>query len=133
MPLLVCTRTQPAWRVYQLSCIQCRKCGHERSSTWTNCTHQIQVCQGTVTVDHATCILHDFLSTGVTSLTPFVSVAVLGLFSSYDQVTPEQFIYDKGDKRLNFITTHGRKEVFDYIIEHFSLPNSLVLDLTHRR
>lgn len=67
---------------------------------------------------------------GATSLTPCVSIAVLGLFSSDDEVKPDHFYYKPANKRLNSISVTGRDEVFEYIINHFSQPNSVVLDIS---
>ena len=51
---------------------------------------------------------------------------VLGLFSTDYEAKPDHFLYENSDKRLNSIHVL----LYSYIIEHFSHPASLVLDLT---
>ena len=111
----------------------------DRAQTLLTPTHR--PCTDITHTDHAQTLLTPTMhrhyshrchspSLGVTSLTPCVTVVVLGLFSTDDEVKPDHFVYDQGDKRLNSITVSGTDEVFMYIISHFSHPNALTLDIT---
>jgi hypothetical protein len=59
-----------------------------------------------------------------------VKPIVLCFFSADDNIHPEHFKYDSSDgARVNFIIGDN-KDLYTYIILHFSQPNSTVLDLT---
>ena len=54
---------------------------------------------------------------------------VLCFFSTDDTIRSDHFKYDATDTRVNFIVGDS-KELYTYVIEHFSQPKSMVLDLT---
>ena len=59
-----------------------------------------------------------------------VKPVVLCFFSADDEIHPEHFKYDSSDgARVNFVLGSS-EHLYTYIIQHFSQPNSTVLDLT---
>ena len=59
-----------------------------------------------------------------------VKPVVLCFFSIDDTIRPEHFKYDSSDgSRDNFIVGN-QKDIYTYIVQHFSQPKSVILDLT---
>ena len=53
---------------------------------------------------------------------------MIGFFSPDDEVKEEHFCFDAEDPRLNFV--EGNEErMLGYLIDHFSLPGCMVMDI----
>ena len=58
-----------------------------------------------------------------------MKAVILCFFSTDDTIRSEHFQYNSTDPRVNFVIGNSEK-MLTYIIEHFSQPKSVVLDLT---
>ena len=62
-------------------------------------------------------------------LTHCLSVVVLGFSSPDDQIREEHFHYLRDDPWHNFVVC-GEEGLLEYLVQHFTPPAGLVLDLT---
>ena len=62
-------------------------------------------------------------------LTHCLSVVVLVFSSPDDQIREEHFHYPRDDPRHNFAVC-GEEGLLEYLVQHFTPPAGLVLDLT---
>lgn len=56
-----------------------------------------------------------------------VSTVLLGFQCINDALTSSQFLYVEGDTKRNFL---GWTNFAEYILRHFAMPGSTILDLT---